>query len=111
MKLTQVSEFQRVFKQGRFKSQDNGFVILAIKNDVGYGRLGITVAKKNVAASVARNRIKRLIRESFRHNKNNVRTIDAVVIARRDVDKLDSQKITAALEKHWRQLAQHANND
>ncbi|NOX44107.1 MAG: ribonuclease P protein component [Gammaproteobacteria bacterium] len=109
IKLTQVSDFQRVFKQGCFKSQDKGFVVLAVKNILGCGRLGITVAKKNVASSVARNRIKRLIRESFRHNKNNVKELDIVVIVRRGTDKLDNQTITAALQKHWQRLAQQAN--
>ncbi len=110
IKLTQVSEFQRVFKQGCYKSQGSGFVVLAIKNSLGYGRLGITLAKKNVASSVARNRIKRLIRESFRHHKNNVRGMDIVVIVRRGTNRHDNQHIIAALEKHWDRLASLAAN-
>ncbi len=105
IKLTHVSEFQRVFKQGRYKSQDTVFVVLAIENSLRCGRLGITIAKRNVASSVARNRIKRLIRESFRHHKNNVEGLDVVVIARHSANKYDNQHIIAALEKHWRRLA------
>jgi len=110
IKLTSVSDFQRVFKQGNFKSQDKGFVVLALKNDLGNGRLGITVGKKNVSSAVARNRIKRLIRESFRHNKKNVRGLDLVVIVRRGTDKLTNNNINVALEKHWQHLAMLVQN-
>ncbi len=104
-KLVKASEFQRVFKQGNLKSHDKGFVVLALENDLGFARLGFTVAKKNVASSVARNRIKRLIRESFRHHKNNLKNLDVVVIVRRGTDKLDNQGLSSALEKHWQRLA------
>ena len=104
-KLVKASEFQRVFKLGNLKSHDKGFVVLALENDLEFARLGLTVAKKNVASSVARNRIKRLIRESFRHHKNSLKNLDVVVIVRRGTDKLDNQGISLALEKHWQRLA------
>jgi len=104
-KLVKASEFQRVFKLGNLKSHDRGFVVLALENDLVFSRLGFPVAKKNVASSVARNRIKRLIRESFRHNKSNLKSLDVVVIVRRGTDKIDNQGISAALEKHWQRLA------
>jgi len=105
IKLTQPGEFQRVFKQGSYKSQDAGFVVLAIKNDLGCGRLGMAVAKKSVASSVARNRLKRLIRESFRHHKKDVTELDIVVLVRRGINRRDNQYILNALGKHWNRLA------
>jgi ribonuclease P protein component len=47
------------------------FVLILKKNKGDITRLGITVSKK-VGGSVKRNRIKRAIREFFRHNKKQI---------------------------------------
>ncbi len=106
-KLVKPGEFQRVFKLGNLKSKDRCFVVLALENELEFARLGLTVAKKNVASSVERNRIKRIIRESFRLHKNIICKLDSVVIVRRGTDKLDNREISSALEKHWQRLAKY----
>jgi len=73
--------------------------MLAIKNNSSKPRLGLVIAKKNVPKAVHRNRIKRLMRESFRLNPGLVERLDLVVLARKDADKLDNSLIRAKLEK------------
>ncbi|MGE5612784.1 MAG: ribonuclease P protein component [Bacillota bacterium] len=57
-------EFVRIYKKGKFFA-GRYLVIYVLNNRLGINRLGITVNKK-AGKSVRRNRIKRLIRESYR---------------------------------------------
>lgn len=58
-------EFSRIYKKGRF-FPGKYMVIYVLQNRSGLNRLGITASKK-VGKSVRRNRVKRLIRESYRY--------------------------------------------
>ncbi len=49
-----------------------------------WARLGIVVAKKNVRLAVARNRLKRIVRESFRQQQDSLQGLDVVVIIKKD---------------------------
>ena len=59
------------------------------------------MAKKNVRLAVERNRIKRLIRESFRLQQHHLKGIDAIVLARRGLDQKSNQEIFEAVNKQW----------
>ena len=74
-------DFLRVQRVGRRKSGAH-FVVLTTPARSGQSRLGITVSRR-VGDAVARNRIKRLVREFFRHNQARIHPAqDVVVIAR-----------------------------
>lgn len=79
--LKKNSDFQKVYKTGR--SYANKYLVMYIlekeSEDV---RLGISVSKK-VGNSVVRHRVTRLIRESYRLNKDVFSSgLDIVVVAR-----------------------------
>jgi len=60
-------DFDRVFQRGRvFKFEE--IILRAIPNDLPQARLGISISKRHGTA-VRRNRMKRLLREAFRLNK------------------------------------------
>ncbi|MBS1225128.1 MAG: ribonuclease protein component, partial [Proteobacteria bacterium] len=48
------------------KSSDSNFIVLARANDLTYARLGLAISRKVAKSAVARNRLKRIVRESFR---------------------------------------------
>lgn len=58
-----------------------------------------------------RNRIKRVIRESFRHHLAQLPGVDIVVIARSGVVNEPNQAVTKTLAKHWAELARIYHQD
>ncbi len=81
-RLRLENDFERVFREGKM-IQDENFTILFAENNLGRCRLGIIV-KKKFGKAHDRNKIKRWIREVFRHYKVNFnRSFDIIVIPRR----------------------------
>lgn len=121
-RLLTPGQFQCVFKKPlRFGSSH--FTILVIpselpterikyntvinsENHLIENRLGLAIAKKRVKLAVQRNRIKRLVRESFRLNQHELPAIDMVVMVKSGIDKLDNKVINQQLEKIWRKIIQ-----
>ncbi len=61
------TEFDVVFEHGSVAS-DNVLVTHAIRNSLGYTRIGLSIAKR-VGSAPIRNRWKRWMREAFRLNR------------------------------------------
>jgi len=100
MKMTRPGEFSRVFRQGK-RTGGGGLTVLTVENSVGHPRLGLAIAKKHIKHAHERNRLKRIIRESFRNNQSALSNIDIVVLSRPGVTNRDSAALWAALERHW----------
>ena len=89
-------DFQTVYKRGR--SYANKYLIMyVLENKEEENRLGISVSKK-VGNSVVRHRITRLIRESYRLNRNYFKSgYDIIIIARATVKEKKYKEIESAL--------------
>ncbi|MBL0385022.1 ribonuclease P protein component [Tumebacillus sp. ITR2] len=92
-RLTDKRDFQRVFHHGH--SFANRYLVLyymKTPNNPAF-RVGFSVSKK-VGKAVTRNRVKRLLREAFRLEKEKVTDLyDFVVIARPSAAELDFHTI------------------
>ena len=110
LRLLQRQSFSRVFKNSTFRSTDKIFCVLATESELTNSRLGLAIAKKKVKKSVARQRIKRLVRESFRLHQDQLGSWDIVVMAQAGADRADNQIIFKSLERHWERLSKRCKN-
>ena len=95
--LKKNRDFQNVYKNG--KSKANKYLVMyVLENQLDSNRLGISVSKK-VGNSVVRHHLTRLIRESYRLNKEMFNSgLDIVVIARGTARDASFYQISSALK-------------
>ena len=101
-RLLDAASFGRVFEKAT-RSRDKWFTVLCRKNTVGTGRLGLAISKKQCKKATARNRLKRIIRESFRHHQEALEGLDIVVMNKAAAADESTSTLVESLEKHWQQ--------
>ncbi|TBR37450.1 ribonuclease P protein component [Marinomonas agarivorans] len=111
VRLLTAGDYQTVFNNTSSKVFAGEFLLLATKRNDNQARLGLIVAKKNEKRAVERNRIKRLVRNSFRHNKTKLAGYDIVFLARQGIKDLDNPTLSGRIEKAWDQLLKKKLNN
>jgi ribonuclease P protein component len=104
LRLLTPTHFEYVFSKA-IPSVSPQLTLLARYNNSDNPRLGITLAKKRVKHAHDRNRLKRVIRESFRLQRQSFPNIDIVVVGKTGLDKLSNQELFSLLSKLWKKLA------
>ena len=104
VRLTGPDDYQRVFKRCRHRLNNRWMTVLATPNQLQHPRLGLAISRKVARTAVARNRIKRVIRESYRHWQTSLGTLDIVVLGRTGVANQSKKALHAALENLWKEL-------
>jgi ribonuclease P protein component len=104
-RLLNAGDYRRVFDRADSKASHRNLLLLATRNQLPYHRLGLVIAKKHVKLAVQRNRIKRVTREFFRHNREADQGLDIVVLARKGCDRLDNGELSSILRQQWLKLA------
>lgn len=67
-------------------------------------RLGLATPKRLLRTAVKRNRVKRLIRESFRLGQNRLTNKDVMIVVRRPVE--DERRFRSDLNRIWHQVSE-----
>jgi ribonuclease P protein component len=98
--LLSAAAFGRVFKKAT-RSRDKLFTVLCRQGDDETARLGLAISKKHCRKASARNRIKRVIRESFRQHPQRLAGLDIVVINQPAAAMADNSAMRESLERHW----------
>lgn len=103
-RLLKRAQYLTLSKQGT-KVHTDSFLALVQKGKAQNIRIGITVSKK-VGNAVERNRIKRIIREYFRHNKETMsEPKDINIIAKKGLTTLSNRQIIEKLDKLFAKIA------
>jgi len=103
-RLLRPADYGKVFNDVQLKVPHRNFLILATPNNLGHARIGLVFAKKNLKLSVQRNRIKRQVRETFRHQPE-LPGMDIIVLGRQGLAAMDNQAVRMSLNGIWHRLA------
>ena len=102
-RLVTKADFKRVFDEP-LKVSKSCLMILFRTNQLKHARIGIIVGKRVANSAVDRNRIRRIVRDSFRLNQEELAGFDIVVIARQQCDTLSKEKIRKGIDDLWEKL-------
>jgi len=105
-RLHTAAEFGRVFAEPA-RSGDRYFTVLGRPNGRNVARLGLTISRRAAKRAVDRNKLKRLARESFRHQAA-LPPWDFVVLARPGADRAERRVLRESLDRHFGQLTKAA---
>lgn len=108
LRLLKPAEFQAVFDNASFKVGESQFLLLVRHSGLGHPRLGLVIAKKKVKRAVDRNRIKRVVRDSFRRHQTVLPPLDVIFMARQDLGTIPGATLRAGLEQAWQRLRRKA---
>ena len=104
MRLLNSNDFQTVFDDAPLRTSHQHFLFLARQNQLDCPRLGLVIAKKHIRHAVDRNRMKRLIRETFRAKQQQLAGIDVIVLARKGMHETTNVMLIEQLNKQWQGL-------
>ncbi len=103
-RLLKPKQFQQVFAEPK-KTSTHSFLAFFRINHLEHSRLGLAVSKKHAKLAVDRNRIKRLIRESYRLNQQNIPNVDIIVLAKKGIIQQPNKALEKQLYGLWKKLA------
>ena len=102
-RLRRAAEFA-AFRSAAGRVQTRHFLLRVIPSVIGEARLGLAVSRKVSKRAVARNRIKRIVRESFRLHRAGLPALDVLVIARPIAAGAENAALHADLDIAWQKL-------
>jgi ribonuclease P protein component len=102
-RLRRKSEFDAAYARGR-RFGNGFFAVTATSNDKSGARLGLAVAVRIAGSAVERNRLRRIIRESFRLHQHAMPAVDLVVSAKPSARGAAGRELRASLAELWRKV-------
>lgn len=103
-RLRRTAEFKQLYASGRRLGAEP-FTAIVRPNQAGTARLGMSVAARILRRAVQRNRVRRLIRESFRQRCDQLPALDIVVGVRSGVQAMTRARLRESLERLWQKIA------
>ena len=104
LRLRSKLQFDALYASGR-RLDDRFFGLRVKPNGLGHARIGLAVAVKTAGNGVARNRLRRLVRESFRLAQHELPAVDVVVSAKFPSREAPAATLHASLAALWQRVA------
>ena len=103
-RLLKAADYKQVFDHNEARASHRYFLLLAKTSPGSCQRLGLVIAKKNVRFAVDRNRVKRIVRETFRQLPEQTPPLDMIFLARRGIEQLEKGQLSSILREQWQIL-------
>jgi ribonuclease P protein component len=103
-RLRSKPQFDAVYASGR-RIDDRFFALRVKPNGLENPRVGLAVAVKTAGNAVRRNRLRRLVRESFRQAQLDLPAVDIVVAAKFPAAEAPAASLRASLATLWQRVA------
>jgi ribonuclease P protein component len=103
-RLRSKPQFDAVYASGR-RVDDRFFALRVKPNGLEFPRVGLAVAVKTAGNAVRRNRLRRLVRESFRLAQHQLPALDIVVAAKFPAAEAPATSLRASLATLWQRVA------
>lgn len=81
------------------------FTVLYKENGGQGARLGLAISSKHCRSAVGRNRLKRLVRESFRLHQADLEGLDLVVLNQPSAARASNTRLFDSLQQHWQRCS------
>jgi len=104
LRLRSKLQFDAIYAGGR-RIDDRFFALRVKPNGLTHPRVGLAVAVKTAGSAVARNRLRRLVRESFRLEQHSLPAVDIVVAAKFPAREAPATSLRASLATLWQRVA------
>lgn len=102
-RLVTASGYQHVFKKGK-RQRATFFTFIFCANAFSYARLGLAIAKRHIPLAVERNRVRRIIRETFRQYQASLNGVDIVVITQKTLPDVSNACLREELNRIWQRF-------
>lgn len=103
-RLRSKLQFDAIYANGR-RIDDRFFGLRIVPNKLSHPRLGLAVSVKTAGNGVERNRLRRLVRESFRLAQLALPAVDVVVAAKYPAREAPPASLRASLATLWQRVA------
>ena len=104
LRLRSKLQFDAVYAGGR-RIDDRFFALRVKPNGLAHPRVGLAVAVKTAGNGVKRNRLRRLVRESFRLAQFQLPGVDVVVAAKYPAAEAPAASLRDSLATLWKRVA------
>ncbi|MDO1529412.1 ribonuclease P protein component [Fulvimonas sp. R45] len=102
-RLRRAADFAAM-RQGSGRLGGRCFSVRYRPNGLAHARLGLAVSKRVSKRAVERNRIKRLLRESFRRARPGLPAYDLLLVPREQAAGVPGPELLAEIDALWRRL-------
>lgn len=103
-RLLRGSDYRRILGNRTARFRGHQIEVRYTPSPAGCARLGMTVPRRALRRAVDRNRFKRIVRESFRHQRAELPTVDVLVRPARGVHRLDPEAVREELTRAWARI-------